>query len=53
MRLTWSRHSESCLYLDNFEKYYHMKVEDFDALYALMPLKEDARAGKLCCFCKR
>jgi len=49
MRLTWSAHSSSCLYLGTFEHYYHMKVEDFNDLYELMPLKEDARAGKYCC----
>ena len=49
MRLRWSDHSASCVYLGTFDTFYHMSDEDFNALYDLMPLKEDARAGKYCC----
>ncbi len=50
MRLSWPSHSDSCLYLGTFESYYHMKYDDFHALYEFMRLKVDVRAGEFCCF---
>ena len=44
-RMLWSAHSASCLYLETFESFYHMKFVDFEDLYEMMPLKEDPRAG--------
>jgi hypothetical protein len=44
-RMLWSAHSASCLYLESFESYYHMKYVDFEDLYALMAQKKDPRAG--------
>lgn len=44
-RMLWSAHSASCLYLETFESFYHMKFVDFEDLYEMMRLKEDPRSG--------
>ncbi len=45
MRLKWSIHSSSCLYLESFEEYYHMKHSDFEDLFDMMHHRMDPRAG--------
>jgi len=48
--MLWSAHSASCLYLETFESFYHMKFVDFEDLYEMMRLKEDPRAGNRAIF---
>ncbi len=49
-RLSWQEHSSSCIYLDTFEDFYHMKPDDFETLYNELHVGEtDPRASEQTC----
>ena len=35
-RLSWAVHSASCQHVGNFNTYYHMSLEQFEVLYAIV-----------------
>jgi hypothetical protein len=45
-RFSWPVHRASCIHLGTFESFYHMSPDDFEAMFELLDIQTDPRAGE-------